>query len=185
MRPVLRGLPQAWAIHGGGARPVYLRRLRTGGGTAFSRVDGNCAGTSGSPVEALADELRLRPMPPTHEPGSIERVYYVYGKSAQSGIEKYARVPDSVPLFDRGLSMAAPQCVWSAGTPRLPGYDGEHWAAPYREPAGGTHRNCEPGASRAGGSRAHLHPGSRQGLGASIICALWSSAKSSVPASKR
>ena len=54
-------------------------------------------------------------MPPACEPGSIERVYYVYGKSAQkvygksaqSGIEKYARVPDSV-LFDRGLSMAAP-----------------------------------------------------------------------------
>ena len=30
----------------------------------------------------------------------------VYGKSAQSGVEKYARVPDSV-LFDHGLSLAA------------------------------------------------------------------------------
>ena len=53
-------------------------------------------------------------MPITREPSSIERVYYVYGKSAQnvygksaqSGIEKYARLPDSV-LFDRGLSMTA------------------------------------------------------------------------------
>ena len=30
----------------------------------------------------------------------------VYGKSAQGGVEKYARVPDSV-LFDHGLSLAA------------------------------------------------------------------------------
>ena len=30
----------------------------------------------------------------------------VYGKSVQGGVEKYARLPDSV-LFDRGLSMSA------------------------------------------------------------------------------
>lgn len=59
-------------------------------------------GPDGDASEALAEELRLPQMSPAHEPGSIGRVYYVYGKSAQqvygksaqSGVEKYARVPN-------------------------------------------------------------------------------------------
>ncbi len=57
-------------------------------------------------------------MPTTLEPGSIERVYYVFAKSEQkvfakseqSRVEKYARTPDSV-LFDKGLSITA-RCVY-------------------------------------------------------------------------
>ncbi len=37
---------------------------------------------------------------------SAQKASKVYGKSVQGGIEKYARVPDSV-LFDQGLSLAA------------------------------------------------------------------------------
>jgi hypothetical protein len=57
-------------------------------------------------------------MPPTLAPSSLRSVYYVYGKSEQkvygkseqSGVEKYARLPESV-LFDRRLSVSA-RCVY-------------------------------------------------------------------------
>src|SRR5580658_1802240 len=112
-------MPQARAVHGVGARRVHLRRLRSGGRTAPPGLDGDGAGTPRSPAEALAEGMRLRPLPPApHQLGSIGRVYYVFAnseqevfaKNEQRAVEKYARTPDSV-LFDKGLSIAA-RCVY-------------------------------------------------------------------------
>jgi hypothetical protein len=57
-------------------------------------------------------------MPPTRARGSIEGLYYVYGKSEQKvygkseqgDVEKYARLPDSV-LCDHRLTVTA-RCVY-------------------------------------------------------------------------
>ena len=62
--------------------------------------------------------MRLRTMPATRAPRSIEDLYNVYGKteqkvygkSEQGDAEKYARLPESV-LFDHDLSVAA-RCVY-------------------------------------------------------------------------
>ena len=62
--------------------------------------------------------MRLRTVPATRPPGSIEGLYNVYGKteqnvygkSEQGDAEKYARLPESV-LFDNNLSVTA-RCVY-------------------------------------------------------------------------
>src|ERR1035438_9111898 len=79
---------------------VHNIELKPGKGGQMARSAGSQApGTPGPSAEALAEELRLPPMSPAHEPGSIERVYYVFAnseqkvfaKSEQSRVEKYAR----------------------------------------------------------------------------------------------
>jgi hypothetical protein len=104
----------------------------------------------------------------------------VYGKTAQSGIEKYARVPDSV-LFDHELSLAARSVYGVLARHTFQGTTvnmGQRRIAKLL----GTHTETVNLALHELEQRKHI---CIRGVGKATISALRSSARSSVPESKR